>query len=74
LSLLGTIVYQAEFRSVLLLTEQTLRGPSGSEGMGVKEQLIGVVVVSVVGVAASRTAKWGIAALKAKGVKVPDLG
>lgn len=35
------------------------------------EQLIGMVVVSVVGIAANRTAKWGIAALKTKGVKVP---
>lgn len=35
------------------------------------EQLIMIVVVPVVGIAANRTAKWGIAALKAKGVKVP---
>jgi hypothetical protein len=35
------------------------------------EELIGVAVVSVVGFAAKRTAKWGIVALKAKGVNVP---
>jgi hypothetical protein len=35
------------------------------------EDLIGAAVVSVVGFAAKRTAKWGIVALKKKGVNVP---
>lgn len=63
-------MYQAEFRSVLLLNRHCAVRQD-QKGAGVMEQFIVVVVGSVVGITVNKTAKWGIAALKAKGVKVP---